>query len=144
MRVLPDTNIVYASMFEAHPFHHRCRERVGRVQRGQDEGFFSAHSLAEMFSTSTAKKNPERVEPEETVQYLEKEILPYFTIVEFTRDDYIAVLNQLRKAGLSGALIFDALIVHAGKKAQVDYVLTLNIKHFHLVVPEFAAQIIEP
>jgi len=46
--------------------------------------------------------------------------------------------------GLIGAIAYDALIIHAARKANVDLIVTLNLDDFHRAAPEFAAKIIEP
>lgn len=37
--------------------------------------------------------------------------------------------------GFSGGVIYDALIVHAAEKSNVDRILTFNEKHFQRVCP---------
>lgn len=38
--------------------------------------------------------------------------------------------------GLSGSLIYDALIAHAAEKAGAEHLLTFNESHFRRVWPE--------
>ena len=46
--------------------------------------------------------------------------------------------------GLSGGVVYDALVAQAARKAQVDRLLTLNEADFRRVWPDAAARIAPP
>jgi hypothetical protein len=54
----------------------------------------------------------------------------------------MTVINHLSESGLMGGVIYDALILKAGIKANVDYVVTLNDKDFKRTYPDFADKVI--
>ena len=59
-----------------------------------------------------------------------KENLDSFEIISLTSDDYKAVINLMVTLNLRGGAIYDALIAYGSLKAEVDHLLTLNLKHF--------------
>ena len=143
MRILPDSNIVIATIFEQHEAHQQCLSWLKRIQRHEIEGFFSAHSLAEIYSTLT-KKTTINLPPDEVMLYLKEDILPFFSVVELNSEEYQSVLTHMAQENLSGPIVYDALIAYAAQKVKADYVVTLNSKHFKRVYPAFADKIIEP
>ena len=53
MKVFLDTNVLVASVIEQHEHHERAYAVLNRVQSGKDEGFVSAHGLAEVYAVLT-------------------------------------------------------------------------------------------
>jgi len=41
--------------------------------------------------------------------------------------DYSSVIKQMAELGLSGGVIYDALIARVAQKSRVDHILTFNI-----------------
>ena len=52
--------------------------------------------------------------------------------------EYITVIEQLSALGIAGGATYDALILHAAAKANVEPVITLNPSDFRRVYPGLA------
>ena len=65
-------------------------------------------------------------------------------MVFLSDQDYAAVIVHLADLGIIGGATYDALILHAAAKANVDQVLTLNEKDFRRVHPALAEKIVSP
>jgi predicted nucleic acid-binding protein len=129
IKVLFDTSVLVASILVNHERHSACIPWLTRVKRGEIQGFIATHTLAELYSILSAFPTKPRLSPQ-LVQQLIKENLDTFEIIILTIDDYQAVINLMVTLNLTGGAIYDALIAHASLKAEVDHLLTLNLKHF--------------
>lgn len=57
-------------------------------------------------------------------------------VVPLAQGDYLSTIRRISSMGLSGSLIYDALIAHAAEKAGAEHLLTFNESHFRRVWPE--------
>ena len=144
LRVLPDTSTLVAAVQINHPKHEPALNWLRKIQRGEVIGYLSTHSLAEFYTVATKLANKPIITPQEALDLLKREVIPYFQIVPLEQDDYLAMIQDLVNKGLFGPVTYDALIIHAARKINVDLIVTLNLDDFHRVAPEFASQIIEP
>jgi hypothetical protein len=55
-----------------------------------------------------------------------------------------SIISHLAGQQMIGAIVYDALIVYVGIKANADRVLTLYPRHFRLIYPEIADRIVDP
>ena len=62
-------------------------------------------------------------------------------VVPLSASDYVKTLNHVTKLGLSGGVIYDALIARAAQKGGVDALLTHNLDHFRRVWPSGAERL---
>lgn len=129
IKVLFDTSVLIASILVNHEQHSACIPWLTRVKRGEIQGFIGTHTLAELYAILSAFPAKPRLSPQ-LVQQLIKENLDAFEIISLTIDDYQAVIDLMVTLNLSGGAIYDALIAQASLKAEVDHLLTLNLKHF--------------
>ncbi|CAK0752090.1 Ribonuclease VapC [Gammaproteobacteria bacterium] len=143
MKLLLDTSVLVAGMVEAHPEHERALVWLERV-RNTDNGFISAHSLAEVYAVLTRLPVQPKIHPEIVVNLLQRNIFPYFTIVELTQEDYFNAIQNLAKARLVGGIVYDALIMQTAIKAGVEQLITLNAKDFRRLYPNSEIAIVEP
>jgi predicted nucleic acid-binding protein len=143
--VLLDTNVLVASVIEQHEHHERAYAVLDRVQSGKDEGFVSAHGLAEVYAVLTKLPAPFRHTPEQALLSVEENIIKYFKITSLTAGDYIGVIREAALAGVQGGTIYDAVLVKCAAKAEVEKLFTLNVRHFQSVAPRsLQAQIRAP
>jgi len=84
------------------------------------------------------------ISPQEAQQLIQRNVLDVFEVITLSEYNYISVINHLSESGLVSGVIYDALILKAAMKANVDNVVTLNEKDFKRVYPDFAHQIISP
>ena len=135
MRVFLDTSVLVASVFDFHDAHFRCLPLLGRVQEGKDEGFISAHSLAEMYAVLTKSPPPLRHSPEQALLSIEENILKYFNVLHLTGADYRTLIRDAATVGIQGGTIYDAVLLKCAAKANPERIYTLNLKHFQAVAP---------
>ncbi len=145
MKVFLDTNVLVASVIEQHEHHDRAYAVLDRVHNGKDEGFVSAHGLAEVYAVLTKLPAPFRHTPEQALLSVEENILKYFKITSLTAVDYTGLIREAALAGVQGGTIYDAVLVKCAAKAEVQKVFTLNVRHFQNVARKsLQAQILAP
>lgn len=144
MKILLDTSILVAAMVEAHPAHEQGVHWLKRVTNGADEGFVSAHSLAEMYSVLTTLPVQPHISPDEAQRLIQHNVLHKLKVITLSGEDYAQLIGMLAEIGIVGGATFDALILHAAAKEDVDIVVTLNEKDFRRVYPDLAGKIIAP
>jgi predicted nucleic acid-binding protein len=136
MKVLLDTSVLLAAVIEKHAAHERAFAVLEGVQNGKDEGFVSGHSLAELYANLTKLPPPFRHSPEQALLTIEENVLKYFKISSLAGSDYSALIREAALAGIQGGTIYDAVLLKSAKKAEVDQIHTLNLKHFETVAPK--------
>ena len=144
MKLLLDTSVLVAAMVEKHPAHSAAYPWLKRIKEGVDAGVVAAHTIAELYAVLSVLPLQPRLSPEMTRQLIEHNVLSVCEVLIASKEDYITVVNRLANLGLSGGVIYDALILQVGLNADVDLALTLNPKDFRRVYPEFAAKIVLP
>jgi predicted nucleic acid-binding protein len=142
MRVFLDTSVLVASVLEQHEAHERAFSALERVQNGKDEGFVSAHSLAEMYATLTKIPAPFRHTPEQALLSIEENVIKHFKISSLTGNDYASLIREAALAGIQGGTVYDAVLLTSARKSDVDRILTLNLKHFQAVAPKAVADLL--
>jgi predicted nucleic acid-binding protein len=145
MKVFLDTNVLVASVIEQHEHHQRAYAVLDRVHSGKDEGFVSAHGLAEVYAVLTKLPAPFRHTPEQALLSVEENIVKYFKITSLTATDYTGIIREAALAGVQGGTIYDAVLVKCAAKAEVEKLFTLNVRHFQSVARRsLQAQILAP
>ena len=144
MKVLLDTSVLVAAMVEAHPHHTRALPWLQRAKCGEIKAVVAAHTLAELYAILTRLPLTPLIPPGTAWKLIQENILSSFEVISLTPEDYRAVLQHLSRAEIAGGATYDALIIHAGSKAGVDQIVTLNEQDFRRVYPELPAQIVVP
>jgi len=144
MRVLFDTSTLLAALLQHHPAHGSALPWLKQAQDREIEGIVSAHKLAELFSKLTSVPMPRPVLAVEAEAMLKDGFEKHFWIVHLEATDYFAVIQDLTARSLTGGIIYDALILRAGVKANTDRILTLNPRHFQRIDPTLADRIVDP
>jgi predicted nucleic acid-binding protein len=139
MRVFLDTSVLLAAVLQKHAAHERAFAVLERVQDGRDEGFISAHSLAELYSNLTKLPPPFRHSPEQALLSMEENVVKHFKITSLTGGDYTALVREAALSGIQGGTIYDSILLKCAAKAEVDRIYTLNLKHFQAVAPKTMA-----
>ena len=109
-----------------------------------DAGLVAAHSLAELYAILTTLPVQPRILPTVAQQLIKCNVLDVFEVVFLSDKDYAAVIDHLTDLGIVGGATYDALILHAASKANVDQVVTLNETDFRRVYPDLADKIVSP
>ena|SRR5438445_6927353 len=144
MRILLDTSVLVAAMVEGHPAHERSLTWLQRVKSGPDAGLIAAHSLAEVYAILTSLPGRPRITPARARQLIQSNILGSFEVVSPAEQDYVALIDHLAELGISGGATYDALILQAAARSNVDQVVTLNERDFRRVYPVLAERIVAP
>jgi len=144
MRVFCDTNLFIAASLRAHLHHRPAKAALDSIRRGEDGGYASAHSLAETFSVLSRMPTNPKLEPEDVLDILEKDILPYFVFVALAPDDYQAAIRSLVAKRLGGGRIYDMLHLRAAGKVPLDRIFTFNVVEWKALAPELASLICAP
>jgi predicted nucleic acid-binding protein len=71
------------------------------------------------------------------------EILERVSIVALTAEEYLLAIQAAARDGVTGATIYDALLVRCAMKAQADVIYTWNMKHFQQF-PEIRSRVRTP
>jgi predicted nucleic acid-binding protein len=136
MKVFLDTSVLVASVVQKHESHVRAYAVLDRVQSGKDEGFVSAHSLAEMYSVLTKLPQPFRHTPEQALLSIEENIIRHFKITALTGSDYTVLIREAALLGIQGGTVYDALLLKCAAKTGAEKVFTFNLKHFQSLAPK--------
>jgi predicted nucleic acid-binding protein len=132
-------------IFDADHPHHSPSIRLFESLRpdGPRQAFCSLHSLAEFFATSTRIPPPARMPPEESLFHI-KQALKRVQTVALNEADYLTALSSVAEGNLSGALIYDALLLQAARKVNAETIYTWNVRHFQQLAPDLATRIRTP
>ena len=145
MDIFFDTTVLVAASVQNHPHFGRARPALQRVARGQDKGFISAHSTAEVYAVLTRLPVRPRILPLEALRLITENILPHFEQVGITKRDYLDALNIVGNGGWGGGKIYDALLLCSAAKCSVDRIYTFNLEDFRrLAQPALQALICAP
>ena len=145
MKVFLDTSVLVAAVVQKHESHARAFAVLDRVQNEKDEGFISAHSVAETYAVLTKLPPPMRHTPEQALLSIEENVLKYFNVAALNAGDYTALVREAALAGIQGGTIYDAVLLKCASKTEAEKIFTLNLKHFQNVAPKhIASQIIAP
>ena len=114
------------------------------MKNGTDTGVVAAHSLVELYAILTTLPVQPRIPPSVAQQLIQHNVLDTFEVAFLSDEEYVDVLKHLSALGIIGGATYDALILHAASKANVEQIITLNPKDFRRVYPSLADKIITP
>jgi predicted nucleic acid-binding protein len=139
--IFVDTSVVVAASQPYDPRQPACLNRLAIADtRG---GACAIHTLSEIFAVLTRLPLPYRVPPEAAVQIV-KHTSKRLTVVALTPTEHMAAIERFVAEGLTGAMIYDALILACARKVNATRIYTLNSRHFKQVAPDLSARILEP
>ncbi len=144
MKILFDTSVIVAALVEKHSARSRALPWFERVTLGSDQGFISAHTLAEVYSALTTLPIHPLLSPVEARRLIQENVIDKFEIIALTSTDYTELIEHLSGLDIIGGATYDAIHLRAAAKAEVDQVVTLNAKDFRRVYPALADKIIAP
>jgi predicted nucleic acid-binding protein len=136
MRVLIDTSVLVPALLSAHQAHLITAPWLDRAKEGAYDFIVSSHSLAETYAVLTRMKARPPLTPETVLALIEQDVLAIANVVTLTAHDYRSVIEKTAQAGLTGGIIYDALIAEAAIVAGADHLLTLNERDYLRVWPD--------
>jgi len=143
MKVLFDASVLVPALLPSHPMHGQAYPSLERALRGQLQIVLAAHTLAETYAVlSTLPVHP-RIGPDQA-RHLVRQVTRAAQVVSLSAADYLGVLDAVAERGLTGGVIYDALLVQAAKKARADRLLTLDRTDFLRLWPEGESKIVSP
>ena len=136
-----DTSVVVTASQPSDPNHGACVARLAAVeQRG---GSCALHSLSEVFAVLTRLPLPYGVPPEAALQIVQH-TSRRFSVVALTPDEHLAAIERFVGEGLTGAMVYDALVLACARKVKASKIYTLDLHHFRRIAPDLASRIHEP
>jgi predicted nucleic acid-binding protein len=144
MKALLDSSTLIAGMLTDHVHHAPAHAWIVQAKNGAYEFVVSGHSLAEVYSVLTRLPRIPQISPADAWQLVKDNVTSCATIITLQDRDYVALIEELSLKGLSGGLVYDAIIAKAAELSKVDTLVTLNEAHFMRVWPTGAAKIVSP
>lgn len=136
MKVLFDTSVLVAAFVEAHPMHSRALPWLQGARRKEFEFLVAVHTVAELYAVLTTLPLKPRISPANAQRLLEVNVEGSAVIIPLSVSDYTKIIKEVANAGLAGGIVYDALIVAAARKANVDRLLTFNASDFVSIWPQ--------
>jgi predicted nucleic acid-binding protein len=132
LRALFDTSVLIAAVLKGHTHHSRALPWLKKARGGDIELLVCVHSLAEMYAALSRLPARPRISPAQAWELI-KHNTSSAQLVELSIHDYTAVINRMSELGLTGGVIYDALIAQAAEKSRADHILTFNEKDYQRV-----------
>ncbi len=123
-------------MVEPHPMHERALSWLKRARAGDFEFLVASHTLAELYAVLTTLPVRPRISPEIASRLVQQNVEGSAKIVPLSASDYRLTVRQMAELGLTGGIIYDALIARVAQKAEADRLLTFNATDFERVWPQ--------
>jgi predicted nucleic acid-binding protein len=144
MVVLFDTSVLVAGFVESHPEHKTAIRWFTKMRKGEVELIVASHSLVECYAVLTKLPLSPKILPSMAHYIISENIVKLGKVVSLVEEDYLSLMLHLSKLGLSGGIIYDAVIMKTAEKAKAKHVLTFNFRDFVRLCPENEAFIITP
>jgi predicted nucleic acid-binding protein len=144
VNVYLDTNVVVADAVEEHDGHHRAASLIQEAHRRRWTLFISTHGLAEVYAVLTGAPFSRRIAPAEAWLIVQENILQLFEIQSLSRADYTDVARNCAALGFAEGAIFDALHIHAARKAHCARIYTFDAGDLRRIAPDLRDRIVSP
>ncbi len=144
MKTLFDTSVLIAGLIESHPMHERAFPWMKNAKARAFESVVAGHTLAELYAVLSTLPIKPRIAPSVAWRLIHENVETMATVISLTSAEYRAVIKRISELGLSGGIVFDALIARAAQKAGVERLLTFNSDHFKRVWPTGESVILTP
>lgn len=141
MSLFLDTSVLIAAVRTADLRHAPSVELVRACNH--ENASCAAHSLAEAYASLTGMRPANRFRPAQAMLLLD-EFRKRFRCVELTADEVLETARRIAGLGLSGGIIYDALLLACARKVNAERIYTWNERHFKLVAPDLSERIVAP
>ncbi len=102
------------------------------------------HTIAELYAVLTTLPVRPRITPDTALRLILENVRKIARIVALSASEYEATIERLAELGLTGGIVYDALIARAAEKSRAERLLTLNTTDFERVWPEGKSFITQP
>lgn len=144
MKTLFDTSVIVAATVASHPQHSPARAVLDRALSGELAYHVCTHTIAELYAVLTSLPVRPRITARLARELIRENVTRFAQRISLASDDYDMVVDRLAERGLSGGIVYDALIARAAEKAKVERLLTLNPGDFKRAWPESESIIAAP
>jgi predicted nucleic acid-binding protein len=141
VRAFLDTSVLVAAFYADHEHHPASLDIFLRF--GKSDACCAAHSLAEVYAVLTSMPAPRRITGEQALLFL-GDIQTNLMVVALTAREYAQMLDEVGAAGITGGMIYDALLGYCALKAQSNVIYTWNTKHFLRLPQAIASRVKTP
>lgn len=125
-----------AALVEVHSFHEKAIPWLRDARERKFELLIASHTIAELYAVLTTLPVHPRISPRIAWRLIHENIEGTATIVSLSATDYSSILKRMAAAGLSGGIIYDALVVRVAQKTKVERLVTFNRRHFQQLCNE--------
>lgn len=136
-----DTSVLVAVAQVSHDRHNASVELWNRCSR--KDTAVSVHTLAELYNSLTGMPPALRLRPRDAALAIET-FLQRLTPIALTPEEYGSVITRTAQLGLTGGIIYDALLIECARKCEADQIYTWNLRHFRAAAPDMAERILHP
>jgi len=144
LRVYFDTSVLVAGLVECHPDHARAMAWIDRVDRKEVRGVISLHGVAETWSVLTSLPLRPAIQGSTALRLVREGLLARFEVAEADRRDYERVLEAAADREVRGGAVYDALHAAMARKARAEEILTLDLRDFRRVAPDYGSRVRAP
>lgn len=136
-----DTSVLVAVAQVSHEHHKASLELWnGCTRKGTAVG---AHTLAELYNAFTGMPPALRLRPRDGVVAIET-FLQRVTPIALTPEEYVVALRRTAEPGLTGGILYDALLLECARKCDAEQIYTWNLRLFRVAAPDLAERIVSP
>jgi predicted nucleic acid-binding protein len=135
-----DTSVLVAAFQEVH-IHH-APSLATFLAFDKKQACCSLHTLAELYSTLTRMPNT-HVSGNEALRFIEN-VERGLTLITLEALDYRSALERAATEGMTGGLIYDAILIQSAIKAKAETIYTWNVVHFRRFGPDVAKRVKAP
>lgn len=144
MKILFDTSVLVAALVASHPHHSRAFPWLKKAKEQEIELLISSHTVAELYAVLTTLPVSPRITPGLAWRLIHESVLACATVTALSSSDYQSTIKRMSEIGISGGVVYDALIAKAAQKAGAERILTFNVTDFKRAWPEGAVHISAP
>ena len=130
MKTLFDTSVLVAAIVEPHPMHLRALPWLQRAKTGKIDFLVASHTLAELYAVLTTLPLKPRISPSTAWRLVHDNVEASAKIISLSPSDYKDTVKHMAELGLTGGIIYDALIVKVAQKSGVERLLTFYADDF--------------
>ena len=127
-----DTSVLVPAFVSRHPRHSIAIEALSAAEDLR----VAAHTLAETLAVLTRLPTRPRISGGVARRLLRENVTARGEVVALTVQDYDDALDRAAGLGVTGGAVYDALILQAAIRAEVDRFVTLNGQDFRRIWPE--------
>jgi predicted nucleic acid-binding protein len=136
-----DTSVFIAAFWGAHVHHDASIKLLASAAK--KDSACGAHSLAEVFAVMTTLPVKPAIPPEQAMLFIE-ETRRRLTLVSLDGDEYCEMLRGAAEAEITGARIYDVLLLRCAEKSRAQTIYTWNLRHFQLLAPQLKDRLRTP